>query len=466
MTESQNNTPEMQSKNVASRPPNKLKGSALDRGFPTGVVLIVLAILIIILQGISAWKVMKLDNERADLEKREALFEREKKDYKHLRIELPSLRSERDELNAEIPGLKGKVSNLERRRANLLKEKAEAEAIIAKTKKAEEIHAALQASVDSFKNEIRNKTSEIQRLSGPNSQLQKRVNDFDTVVNKLDNAPKRLDEAIDQAKQKIRVSLDKVNRAAASIESDAQSLASSATSITTNLQNVSNNANSAVIKVQGAGNKLSKEAAKLSQRSNQLQAGINNLNSKIGDIATSNQRFSSLTSTISADSSKLGIATVDLKDFAKNIGNLFQTLNGDARSFNQAVNSLLQVIQGINTTSGELQVETTSLHNSADSLATSITQVKGDADRFKQRLTNRDLSQLTNVIQQNIKTISDITGKIQKDSEIISTMRSNVEDKIGNLIGEINELNNLLTVDQERLGEKLKGPSEKTIKLK
>ena len=103
MTESQNNTPEMQNKDVTSKPPNKRKGSALDRGFPTGFVLIVLVILIIVLQGISAWKVMNLDNERADLEKRKALFEKEKKDYEYLSIKLPSLRSERYELNTEIP---------------------------------------------------------------------------------------------------------------------------------------------------------------------------------------------------------------------------------------------------------------------------------------------------------------------------------------------------------------------------
>jgi len=152
MTELKNNTSEMQSEHVSSGPPKKGKGSALDRGFPTGIVLIVLVIIIIILQGISAWKVMNLDNERADLEKRKALFEKEKKDYEYLGIKLPSFRSERAELNAEIPGLKGIVDDLERRRGNLLKEKAEA--IIAKTKKAEEIHAALQKSVDSFRKEI------------------------------------------------------------------------------------------------------------------------------------------------------------------------------------------------------------------------------------------------------------------------------------------------------------------------
>ena len=73
MTELKNNTSEMQSEHVSSGPPKKGKGSALDRGFPTGAVLIVLVILIIILQGISAWKVINLDSEREDLEQRKEI---------------------------------------------------------------------------------------------------------------------------------------------------------------------------------------------------------------------------------------------------------------------------------------------------------------------------------------------------------------------------------------------------------
>ncbi len=48
----------------------KVKGSALDRGFPTGAVLILFVVIIIILQSISAWKVMNLEGERAAIDKK------------------------------------------------------------------------------------------------------------------------------------------------------------------------------------------------------------------------------------------------------------------------------------------------------------------------------------------------------------------------------------------------------------
>ncbi|MCJ7806672.1 MAG: hypothetical protein MUP57_03895 [Clostridia bacterium] len=295
MTESQNNTPEMQNKDVTSKPPNKRKGSALDRGFPTGFVLIVLVILIIVLQGISAWKVMNLDNERADLEKRKALFEKEKKDYEYLSIKLPSLRSERYELNTEIPGLKGIVADLERRRGSLLKEKAEAEAIIVKTKKAEEIHAALQESVDSFRKEIENKTDEIKSLSGPNSQLQKRVNDFDAVVQNLDKAPKRLDNAIDQAKKEIEATLGTVNRAADSLQSEVNSFSISTKSNIATLQNVSGTATEVIRKVKSAEKKLSQETDALSMSSIKLATQIGGIENNLENLQKNNQKFSSET---------------------------------------------------------------------------------------------------------------------------------------------------------------------------
>ena len=77
MTELQDNTAEMQSEHIASSQIKKAKGSALDRGFPTGTVLVLLVIIVIILQGISAWKVINLESERAAIDKKGALLEKD-----------------------------------------------------------------------------------------------------------------------------------------------------------------------------------------------------------------------------------------------------------------------------------------------------------------------------------------------------------------------------------------------------
>jgi Tfp pilus assembly protein PilN len=114
MTELQDNTTEMQSKHTASSQTKKAKGSALDRGFPTGAVLILLVILVIILQGISAWKVVNLESERAAIEKKGALLEKDINDFDKLQRELPILKGERDQLKKDIPELEGTKDNLAR----------------------------------------------------------------------------------------------------------------------------------------------------------------------------------------------------------------------------------------------------------------------------------------------------------------------------------------------------------------
>ena len=119
MTELQDNTTEMQSKHTASSQTKKAKGSALDRGFPTGAVLILLVTLVIILQGISAWKVINLESERAAIEKKGALLEKDINDFDKLKRELPVLKGERDQLKKDIPKLEGTKHDLARQVANL-----------------------------------------------------------------------------------------------------------------------------------------------------------------------------------------------------------------------------------------------------------------------------------------------------------------------------------------------------------
>ena len=163
MTELQDNTTEMQSKHTASSQTKKAKGSALDRGFPTGAVLILLVILVIILQGISAWKVVNLESERAAIEKKGALLEKDINDFDKLKRELPILKGERDQLKKDIPKLEGTKHDLARQVANLERQLAQARETIERSKQAEKIKIDLEKVAIKFKAEIENKTNEIMR---------------------------------------------------------------------------------------------------------------------------------------------------------------------------------------------------------------------------------------------------------------------------------------------------------------
>ena len=150
MTELQDNTTEMQSKHTASSQTKKAKGSALDRGFPTVAVLILFVILIVILNGISAWKVINLDSERAAIEKKGALLEKDINDFDKLKRELPVLKGERNQLKKDIPELEGTKHDLIRQVANLEKQLAQARETIERSKEAEKIKIDLERVANKF----------------------------------------------------------------------------------------------------------------------------------------------------------------------------------------------------------------------------------------------------------------------------------------------------------------------------
>jgi len=445
MTESQNSTPEMQNKDVTSRPPNKHKGSALDRGFPTGFVLIVLVILIIVLQGISAWKVMNLDSERTDLEKREALFEKEKKDYEHLKIELPSLRSERDELNAKIPGIKGIVADLKRSRANLLKEKAQAETIIAKTKKAEEIHAALQQSVDSFRKEVENKTEEIKRLSGPNSQLQKRVNDFDMVVKRLDKEPKRLDNAIDQAKMKIEDTLGTVNRAADSLQSEVNAFSISTKSNMAMLQNVLGTTKAVIGKVKSAEKKLSQGTDSLSMSSIKLETQIGGIGNNLADLQKNNQKFSSQTVEFARIISNTSSTADGLKILYDDADRSFKKFSASATSLDGVIRDIKSNNATIKNAIGKIQTAESCLDKQAISISNSANQLQSEINNFKTVIAgfqtkNQEFSNDTTKISTTATNLSNVFAEVQRLSSGPGNSFQSLKASIASLDSVISDL--------------------------
>src|SRR5882724_922576 len=173
------------------------QGSALDRGFPTGKVLLGLVALILLLQGIAAWKVMTLEQERATLARRQALLEREIKDHDYLTRELPGLRSERSEFATQLPALKGELASLEMRRARRAAELSEidrrAQELRAASEQAEATRSALEKSVGSLKGEIQAKASELGQLKQDLENLRVQQKYVENRKNQMENDAKRLD---------------------------------------------------------------------------------------------------------------------------------------------------------------------------------------------------------------------------------------------------------------------------------
>ena len=105
MSEPANQTATIQRDTASLSTPGQRRSSSLDRGFPSGKILLGLAALIILLQGIAAWKVLNLEQERAAVARSWALLEEARKALEEdKKVHGPLLR--------DLPGLKAEVSGL------------------------------------------------------------------------------------------------------------------------------------------------------------------------------------------------------------------------------------------------------------------------------------------------------------------------------------------------------------------
>jgi chromosome segregation ATPase len=199
MTEPTNQTAMIQNNNetVTLPTPGKRRSSALDRGFPSGKILLGLAALIILLQGIAAWKVVNLEQEKATVTRLRALLEKDIKNYEYLTRELPGLKREWGETEANIRHLQGEVTALEKQRAGLKAELPELEKrtqeLRAASEQSEATRSALDKTSGALKGEIHDKTSEVSQLKQDIENLRtqqnlvaKRKSDLDGEVKKLD----------------------------------------------------------------------------------------------------------------------------------------------------------------------------------------------------------------------------------------------------------------------------------------
>src|SRR6266446_4979542 len=271
--------------------PGKRRSSALDRGFPSGKILLGLAALIILLQGIAAWKVLNLEQERVAvarswvlLEEARKALEEDKKVHGPLLRELPGLKAEVSDLKTERSRLQGEVEEREKRLAGLKAEMPEVEkkgqdlrAIIEQSgatisalekasgalkgeipektselsqlkqdiensrtqqkllaerrgvlnnevSKLEKDESILQIKRDGLQAEIKRLTAELDRLTGPSSDLARSVESFKSILEELKKSPTMVDAAINQVIIGMNGQIDKLKDANSNVSVTNQEL--------------------------------------------------------------------------------------------------------------------------------------------------------------------------------------------------------------------------------------------------
>ncbi len=291
MSEPTNQAATIQHDTVSLATPDKRRGSVLDRGFPSGKILLGLAALIILLQGIAAWKVLNLEQERVAvarswvlLEEARKALEEDKKVHGPLLRELPGLKAEVSDLKTERSRLQGEVEEREKRLAGLKAEMPEVEkkgqdlrAIIEQSgatisalekasgalkgeipektselsqlkqdiensrtqqkllaerrgvlnnevSKLEKDESILQIKRDGLQAEIKRLTAELDRLTGPSSDLARSVESFKSILEELKKSPTMVDAAINQVIIGMNGQIDKLKDANSNVSVTNQEL--------------------------------------------------------------------------------------------------------------------------------------------------------------------------------------------------------------------------------------------------
>jgi chromosome segregation ATPase len=197
MTEPTNQAATIQNDTASFSTPRRRPGAALDRGFPSGKILLGLVVLIILLQGIAAWKVVNLEQEKAAVARSRAILEKDIKDHEYLTRELPGLKSETSEMESKLWHLRGEVADREKQRTSLKAELSELEKRAqehrAASEQSEATRSALERTIGALKGEIHDKTSELSQLKQDIENLRtqqnlvtKRKSDLEGEVKKLD----------------------------------------------------------------------------------------------------------------------------------------------------------------------------------------------------------------------------------------------------------------------------------------
>mgnify|MGYP000113434696 CR=1 FL=1 len=160
----------LQESHVLLKPKNHK--SRLDHEFPTGAVLLCLVGIVFFSQGISAWKVMNLEHEKAALEA-------DKRQYAHLKLKLPQLLSQKETLREEVLNLEGQAESLSIRQNTLQ------ESVKTASSTAEELKIKIESShtkIDELSAQYKERQKAMEDVSLQHKRLSDEVNSLDSRI--------------------------------------------------------------------------------------------------------------------------------------------------------------------------------------------------------------------------------------------------------------------------------------------
>ncbi|WP_347274609.1 hypothetical protein [Candidatus Kuenenia sp.] len=370
--------------------PKERKGSYLDRGFLTGKVLLVILGVVFFLQGISAWKIINLEREKAS-------FEAEKQNFNSLKEQLPELQKIISDLEGKKAEFQGEV--------NILKSDAN----------------ALEIKRNQFMEDVKHHEQKLNKLKSDNESYENKLKTSENLLRErkklCDNAlvfQKKLNDESSALESKIMVQTSDVN----TLQERINKLQEEEKALTVKIVRLETRED----ELQKMNTEFSNVIVNLKTGSTQFEQYQNE--AKV-NLKSANQTFEDATQNMRSSAAKLDHEVAYLKGVAENLGNKVN-LSADTLKTNIEKLSSISVqsnklidtmVEGMD----KLKQRQTVLDDTTQNIRGSVTKLDQEVINLKN--TTNDLcsgaNQSTNTLKMSIEQLSSASAQ---SSKLLDTM--------------------------------------------
>ena len=367
--------------------PKERKGSYLDRGFPTGKALLVILGVVFFLQGISAWKIINLEREKAS-------FEAERQNFHLLTQQLPDLQKTTSALEMKKLELQGDVDTLEKRKTMILGELKQFEQKANDLKSANEFTESRLKNTDNLLTERKAKCDELQaqqkKFNEEVSVLESKIKEHNFELNALQERVNKLrgeEKDIEVKIVRLETREDELRKLNTEFSSVIANLKSGSTEFTQYQNEVKISLKSATNALEDTTKTMRGSIAKIDHEVTNLKNSTDGFNQKQIAMAEIQNKFETAITKVenSAEglsAGKLNIAAQTLEDATKNMRNSVTNLDQEVTNLTK---SSIDLKNGVDQSTNNLKASVDQLSNVSTQSGKLLEGIVKELDSFQQK---------------------------------------------------------------------------------
>lgn len=424
-----------------------LKKLSQSLSINSGKLLIALVLIVVLFQGLSAWKIMHLDQERRALQSEKAKMAQARTQYETLQKELPALIRKKAVLTEQLPKLEGDLAALQKKRVIWLKEQAQAEATIAQSQTATAIRSELQKAVGNLKQEIQDRTEEIKSLMAPTAILNQSARDLESLVKSQTRLSALFQTDVKQAAEELKSAAATIGKAAINLRANALNFAQSTQSTNTIVDKAVATTQANVEEISDLKVKLNEQGSALFKQLDRFGNGLIRLEKEIASLKKIRQNMHVFSEMINRMDDDNAAALNKLSTLAANSEIVIKQWRANTKKFNDFIQSLNVYRDAINN-------QSVMMGNQVNAITQTSAQIISEAEQFHTQMKNYSSADTEKAIQAHEKKLAAISERIELDADKIYNLNFSLEKELRKLIIESENLYKMIKRNEKELKSK------------